>query len=227
MSDSLNHIAIVMDGNGRWATKHNLSRTKGHREGLEIVKRIVKTVSKLKIPYVTLFTFSTENWKRSEEEVGFLMKLIKTHLRAEFEFYFENRLRVIHIGNLSGLPDDIQTEIKVVEDKTAGFEGTTVFLAINYGGRDEIVRAVKKLNCSELENLDETSFSLFLDTNPAPPVDLFIRTGGEKRLSNFLLWQSAYAELYFSDKLWPEWTEEDLIDAINDFKNRNRRFGKA
>ena len=227
MSDELKHIAIVMDGNGRWAKKRGLPRSMGHKEGLNTVKRITKAVSDLGIPYITLYIFSTENWKRTEAEVGFLMGLIKQHLKAELKFYADNNIRIEHIGNLSGLPQDIQNEINSVRDKTSDYTGTAIVLGINYGAHDEILRAIKKLNSDELASINEESFSLKLDTGKIPPVDLLIRTGGEKRLSNFLLWQSAYAELYFTDTLWPDWTVEDLYEAIEDYKKRNRRYGNA
>ena len=227
MSENLKHIAFVLDGNGRWAQKKGMPRTMGHKEGLTALKKTVKAVSNKGIPYITLYTFSTENWKRTEEEVGFLMGLIKKHLKAELDFYIENNLKVLHIGDITGLPKEIQEELVAVQNKTASFTGTTILLAINYGGRDEIIRAVKRLTAEELTSLDEKSFSSKLDTKETPPVDLLIRTGGEKRLSNFLLWQSAYAELYFSDILWPDWTVEDLDKAIEDYNGRERRFGKA
>ncbi|EMB24420.1 di-trans,poly-cis-decaprenylcistransferase [Treponema denticola] len=227
MSDELKHIAIVMDGNGRWAKKRGLPRSMGHKEGLNTVKRITKAVSDLGIPYITLYIFSTENWKRTEAEVGFLMGLIKQHLKAELKFYADNNIRIEHIGNLSGLPKDIQDEINSVRDKTSDYTGTAIVLGINYGAHDEILRAIKKLNSDEIASINEESFSLKLDTGKIPPVDLLIRTGGEKRLSNFLLWQSAYAEFYFTDTLWPDWTVEDLYEAIEDYKKRNRRYGNA
>ncbi len=227
MSKDLKHIAIVMDGNGRWAKQRGLARTAGHTEGLKTVKKIVKAISDLGIPFVTLYTFSTENWKRTEQEVGFLMSLITKHLRAELNFYAENELRVLHIGDMEKLPKEVKYEINLVKEKTAHYKGTSVVLAINYGGRDEIIRGIKKLNSEEMQNLDEVTFSSKLDTGDIPPVDLFIRTGGEKRLSNFLLWQSAYSELYFCDTLWPDWGVDELQKAIADFNNRERRFGKA
>ena len=227
MSDELKHIAIVMDGNGRWAKKRGLPRSMGHKEGLNTVKRITKAVSDLGIPYITLYIFSTENWKRTEAEVGFLMGLIKQHLKAELKFYADNNIRIEHIGNLSGLPKDIQDEINSVREKTSTYTGTAIVLGINYGAHDEILRAIKKLNSDELASINEESFSLKLDTGKIPPVDLLIRTGGEKRLSNFLLWQSAYAEFYFTDTLWPDWTVENLYEAIEDYKKRNRRYGNA
>lgn len=219
------HIAVIMDGNGRWAEQRGLARTKGHQEGLEAAKRIVKAASDLHIPYITLYVFSTENWKRTTEEVGFLMALLQKHLRAELAFYAENNIKVKHIGNREGLPRSIQTEIADIMKQTEGFTGTTVQLAINYGGKDEIIRAIKKLPYSQFESLTEDRFTELLDTKGTPPVDLVIRTGGEQRLSNFLLWQTAYAEFYSTDILWPDFTPTHLMEAIDAYGNRIRRFG--
>lgn len=221
------HIAIIMDGNGRWAKKRGMPRTAGHKEGLTSAKKIVKAAAQLGIKYVTLYTFSTENWKRAQEEVGFLMNLIKSHLRAEFEFYKKNGIRIKQIGDLTGLPEDVQKEIINAEKDTEHFSGTTCILAINYGGRDEIVRAVKKIikQNKKSEEITEELISLSLDTGDVPAVDLLIRTGGEKRLSNFLLWQNAYAEFVFTGTLWPDYNEEEFCKDIEEFQKRNRRFG--
>jgi undecaprenyl diphosphate synthase len=219
------HIGIIMDGNGRWAKNRGLTRTQGHKQGLESAKAVVKCAADLGVPYVTLYTFSTENWKRAADEVGFLMTLIKTHLRVELNFYAANGIRVMHMGDLSGLPEEIAAEISWIVKETSHFKKTSVVLAINYGGRDEIIRAIHKLDPSGLNELDESRFESCLDIPELPPMDLMIRTGGEKRISNFLLWQSAYAELYFSDLLWPDWTGDNLVEAIADFQSRDRRFG--
>ncbi len=221
------HIAIIMDGNGRWAKKRGMPRTAGHKEGLTSAKKIVKAAAQLGIKYVTLYTFSTENWKRAQEEVGFLMSLIKSHLRAEFEFYKKNGIRIKQIGDLAGLPEDVQKEIINAEKDTEHFSGTTCILAINYGGRDEIVRAVRKIinQNKKSEEITEELISSSLDTGDIPAVDLLIRTGGEKRLSNFLLWQNAYAEFVFTDTLWPDYNEEEFCKDIEEFQKRNRRFG--
>ncbi len=221
------HIGVIMDGNGRWAKKRGLSRTQGHRQGLEVAKEIVRTAATLGIKYITLYTFSTENWKRAADEVGFLMNLIKTHLRAELVFYAENGIRVLHTGDLEQLPSDIAAEIRWIVGETAHFDRTSVVLAINYGGRDEIVRAIRKIPCDNIASIDEQSFASYLDIPELPPMDLMIRTAGEQRISNFLLWQSAYAELYFSDLLWPDWNGERLIEAISRYQARDRRFGNA
>ncbi len=222
---SLQHVAVIMDGNGRWAQQKGFVRTKGHREGLTTAKKIVKTAAELQIPYITLYVFSTENWKRTAGEVSFLMGLIKKHLRAERNFYAENKIRVKHIGGLSQLSPEIQAEIRATEELTRDYTGTTVQLAINYGGKDEIIRAVKKLNAETLASLTEDTFETLLDTGNAPPVDLLIRTGGENRLSNFLLWQTAYAEWYVTATLWPDFTEEDFKKAVEAYTGRTRRFG--
>lgn len=221
------HIGIIMDGNGRWAQKRGLARTAGHKEGLETAKKIVKACANAGIKYVTLYTFSTENWKRAQEEVGYLMGLIKGHLRSEFEFYKANRIRIEHLGDLKGLPEDVQTEIINAKEETKNFTGLTVVLAINYGGRDEIIRSVKKIIEKQFDSdsLTEKSISDNFDIPELPDVDFLIRTGGEKRLSNFLLWHSAYAELCFTDTLWPDYTEDELIENLNEFYKRTRRFG--
>ena len=221
------HVAIIMDGNGRWAKKRGLPRTAGHKEGLTSAKKIVAAAAKLGIKYVTLYTFSTENWKRAQEEVGYLMGLIKGHLRAEFEFYKKNGIRVEHIGDLSGLPSDVQSEIINAKKDTEHFTGTTCVLAINYGSRDEIVRGIKKLISSGVsaDSITEDSLTKALDIPSLPPVDLMIRTGGEERLSNFLLWQCAYAEFIFTDTLWPDYNENEFCADIEKFQQRNRRFG--
>lgn len=219
------HVALIMDGNGRWAQQRGLARTAGHKEGLEAAKRIARAAADLGIKYITLYTFSTENWKRTQEEVGYLMGLIKAHLRAEFEFYKENQIRVQHIGDLAGLPKDVQEEIINAKKDTENFTGTTCVLAINYGSRDEITRAANKAIAAGKNKLNESDISANSDLPELPDVDLLIRTGGEKRLSNFLLWQTAYAEFIFSDTLWPDYSVEEFKKGIMDFENRNRRFG--
>jgi undecaprenyl diphosphate synthase len=175
---------------------------------------------------LSLYVFSTENWKRTEDEISFLMVLIKSYLKKEYQFYKDNSIRVVHSGDLERLPSDIQKELSSVMEQTSHFKGLTVNLLINYGGQDEIVRAVNR-HIHENPDTDLTVDELqsHLDNPDLPPVDLLIRTGGEKRISNFLIWQTAYAELYFSQKLWPDWSAEDLREAVDSFKNRDRRFG--
>ena len=221
-----NHVGIIMDGNGRWAKSRGLIRSKGHREGLESAKRIVKAAADIGLKYISLYVFSTENWKRAEEEISFLMVLIKTYLKSEFKFYKENKIKVVHSGDLEKLPPDIQKEITTIVHDTKDFTGLTMNLLINYGGKDEILRAVNKWNKTGSSSvLDEETLYSFFDAPEVPPLDLIIRSAGERRLSNFLLWQSAYAEYYFSEKLWPDWYKEDLFDAILAFQNRDRRYG--
>ena len=221
------HVAITMDGNGRWAKQKNLPRSSGHNEGLETVKRIVKKASDLEIKFLTLYIFSTENWKRTEQEIGFLMNLIHIHLVQELNFYRENNIKLNHIGNLSTLPQKIQNDILEAIDDTKDFSGMTLNLAINYGGRDEIIRGIKKIidNKISSEKITEEFFSKTLDMPESPDVDLLIRTGGEQRLSNFLLWHIPYAEQIYTKTLWPDYSNEEFEKHIEEFTNRNRRFG--
>ena len=227
MSRLPRHVAIIMDGNGRWAERQHKNRSAGHYAGAEQAKKIVGAASALGIEYVTLYIFSTENWKRTAEETGYLMSLIKNHLRAEFEFYKKNKIRLLHLGDIEGLPEDIRKEIRSAAAETAHFTGTTLVMAINYGGRDEIVRGVKKLAASGVpaEKIDEASLSSSFDIPDLPDVDLLIRTGGEKRLSNFILWHASYAELVFTDTLWPDYGEDEFYAHIEQFQKRSRRFG--
>jgi undecaprenyl diphosphate synthase len=230
------HVGMIMDGNGRWAQKRGLVRTQGHLEGLKAAKRITKAASDLGIKYLTLYTFSTENWKRTEEEVAYIMGLVKQYLRSEFEFSKKNKIRVRYAGDFSGLPAEIQNEISQTMAETSGFNGMQVILALNYGGRDEIIRAFRKFAGkyvtssidnpkNDLERLSEKDINENLDNPDIPDPDLIIRSAGEYRTSNFLLWESAYSELYISDKLWPDWNKEDLELAIRDFQKRDRRYG--
>jgi undecaprenyl diphosphate synthase len=221
------HVGIIMDGNGRWARQRNLIRTQGHNEGLKTAKRIVKAASDLGLKYLTLYTFSTENWKRTADEVGFLMGLIRQFLVGELDFCRDNGIRVRHTGDMAGLPPDIVEEINLVCTDTAHFTGLTVILAVNYGGRDEVVRAVRRLVSEGMraEEITESVISGHLDNPEVPDPDLIIRTAGEYRTSNFLLWEAAYAEYYISGKLWPDWTDDDLAAAIADYQGRDRRFG--
>ncbi|MBI9108115.1 MAG: di-trans,poly-cis-decaprenylcistransferase [Spirochaetales bacterium] len=220
------HIGIIMDGNGRWAKSQGKIRSAGHRAGLDTAKLIVKAASDLGIKYITLYTFSTENWKRAEDEVSYLMKLIGQHLKKEMDFYRTNKIRVVHSGDLEGLPENVRDEITSVIQSTSDFGGTSVNLAINYGGRAEIIRAVNRWKVSGFTDiLFETEFSSFLDCPDFPDPDMIIRTAGEQRLSNFLVWQCAYSEFYYSSKLWPDWDKEDLFDAVRSYQNRQRKFG--
>ncbi len=225
MSDLPRHIGIIMDGNGRWAKKRGAPRTVGHQQGLEAAKRVIQRASELNVQCVSLFAFSTENWKRAADEVGFLMSLIATHLRAELDFYRKNGIRVIHLGDISALPQNIAREITDIVAETSAYSRMTVALAINYGGQDEIIRAIRKVPADSISTLTAEAFGAFLDAPDLPPVDLVIRTSGERRLSNFMLWQTAYAEFYFSDELWPDWDGEKFDLALNYYKSRDRRFG--
>lgn len=221
------HVAITMDGNGRWAQQRKLPRTAGHDQGLHTVKRIVKLASDIGIKYLTLYVFSTENWKRTEKEVGFLMNLIHIHLCGELDFYKQNGIKINHIGNIESLPDSIKKDITEAIEDTKDFTGMTLNLAINYGGRDELLRGIKKIINNKIDEneITEQLISSFLDMPQSPDVDLLIRTGGEKRLSNFLLWHIPYAEQIYTDTLWPDYTDEEFIKNIEDFSHRNRRFG--
>ena len=219
------HVGIIMDGNGRWAKQRGMIRTQGHLEGLKTAKKIVKTAADAGISYLTLYTFSTENWKRSADEVGFIMALVKQYLRGELAFYKENRIRIRHAGDRNGLPKDIQSELDMACRETADFSGLQVILALNYGGRDEIVRAVKRMAQKGISELTEKEISANMDNPDIPDPDLIIRTAGEFRTSNFLLWEGAYAEYHISGKLWPDWESQDLLEALRDYEKRDRRFG--
>jgi undecaprenyl diphosphate synthase len=218
------HVGIIMDGNGRWAKARSLPRTEGHNEGLRTAKAIVAAAEELGLGYLSLFVFSTENWKRTTDEVSFLMGLIRQHLAAELDFYRKRGVRVLYSGDEGGLPGDIVEEIHKVVADTAANDRLTVNMAINYGGRDEITRAVKKLVVAGVEPSEEAIRSA-LDHPEIPDLDLIIRTSGEMRFSNFLLWQSAYSELWFCDKYWPDFTKADLAEAIEAYKKRDRRYG--
>ncbi|MDR1788234.1 MAG: di-trans,poly-cis-decaprenylcistransferase [Treponema sp.] len=223
------HIGIIMDGNGRWAKGRGLARSAGHLEGLNAAKRIVKAASDLGVRYLTLYTFSTENWKRAAEEVAFIFDLVKQYLCGELAFYRENGIRIRHAGDFSGLPPDVKQELEDAIAETAGFTGMQVILALNYGGRDEIVRAANRALAADQAGdgrpFSEAIFEAHLDNPDVPPPDLIIRTAGEFRTSNFMLWQGAYAELYVSPKFWPDWDKPDLMAAIENYSSRERKFG--
>lgn len=219
------HIGIIMDGNGRWTQKYGKNRTFGHNEGLKSAKKIVEHCLEKNIDFVTLYAFSTENWKRSEKEVSFLMSLISKHLKKEMDFYKKNSIRVRFTGDINKLNKSLIKEIRDVEEETKKFSKLTVVLAINYGGRDEIVRAINKAIKDNQKNFSEKTISNYLDNKDIPEPDLIIRTAGEKRLSNFLLWESAYSEFYFTDELWPDFNEKSLDIALEDYNRRVRKFG--
>lgn len=219
------HIAVIMDGNGRWAKQRGKIRSFGHKEGLKATKRLLHYASERGLKYLTLYAFSTENWKRAEEEVSYLMNLIHLHLREEMKFYKKNHIRLRFIGDLSRLKPSLQEEMRSVERDTASYDGLTVQLAINYGGRDELRRAVQKLIDSGKREISEADIEAGLDTAGIPDPDLIIRTAGEQRLSNFLMWQSAYSEFWYTPKLWPDFGPGDFDEAVAAFFRRDRRYG--
>jgi undecaprenyl diphosphate synthase len=220
------HVGIIMDGNGRWAAQRKRPRSEGHMEGARAAKRVVQAAAEIGLEYLSLYAFSTENWTRAEGEVSYLMFIIGSRLKKEHDFYRKNRIRLVHSGDLSRLPADIAQEIRSVVEDTARYSGLTVNMAINYGGRGEIMRAFHRAMARGGDDaLTEESFRAFLDRPEMPDPDLIIRSGNERRLSNFLLWESAYAELFFSPKLWPDWGAEDLVEALVDYGERTRRFG--
>lgn len=224
------HIAIIMDGNRRWAKENNLDTASGHKEGAENLKRIAKFANKIGIKYLTVYAFSTENWKRTKEEVGAIMKLLKFYILDFFKSY-DNNIKVRVIGRTDDLPKDIYSEIKKVEEKTKNNTGLVLNIAFNYGGRDEIVKATQKISEEvkkgniNVEDIDEKMVGDYLYTKGQPDPDIMIRTSGELRLSNFLLWQLAYTEFVFLNKYWPDFNEKDLDNAVEDFQKRHRNFG--
>ena len=224
------HVAIIMDGNRRWAKKNGKTTPQGNKEGAETLKRLAKFANKLGIKYMTVYAFSTENWKRAEEEVGAIMKLLKFYI-LDFFKSDDNNIKVKVIGKIEELPKDIYKEIKSVEEKTKNNTGMILNIAFNYGGRDELVTATKRISelvssgNLKLEDITEETISQNLYTAGQPDPDLLIRTSGEERISNFLPWQIAYSEFVFTDKFWPEYSDEDFIDSIATYQRRNRRFG--
>ena len=218
------HIAIIMDGNGRCAKERGLKRTAGHEEGAKVVRNITIHCAKLGVRYLTLYAFSTENWSRPKLEVEYLMKLLEKYLKNELETFLQNNIRFKAIGDLSKFSKSLQNTIKEIEEKTSNNSGLTQVLALNYGSKDEILRAIRKLNERNLE-VNEKNFESCLDTAGFSEVDLLIRTSGEIRLSNYLLWQNAYAEMFFTSTLWPDFSTNELDDIILDFNKRQRRFG--
>ena len=218
------HLAIIMDGNGRWAKERGLNRTAGHEEGAKTVRKITSYCSSLGIKYLTLYAFSTENWERPKLEVEFLMKLLEKHLKKELDVYLKNNIRFEVIGDLSKFSKKLQEIIKDTQLATSKCTGLTQVLALNYGKKNEIIRAVKKLNEQKLE-VTEQNLESCLDTAGMGDVDVLIRTSGEVRLSNYLLWQNAYAEMFFTQTYWPDFDENELDDILSDFSKRERRFG--
>jgi undecaprenyl diphosphate synthase len=227
------HIAIIMDGNGRWARSRGLPRTAGHEQGVKAVKKVVEAAGDIDIPFLTLYTFSTENWKRPKSEVSAIMKLLYRTTRRELNELLENNVRLITTGDIDALSPSRRDILKDAMKRTAGNTGLTLNLALNYSGRYEILRAVKNIAEDILKSrlkpsdIDEHKFTGYLQTNGLPDPDLLIRTSGEIRVSNFLLWQMAYSEIYVTDVLWPDFGKEDFYRAILDFQQRERRFGKV
>ena len=213
-----------MDGNGRWANKQGKKRIKGHEKGAQVVREITIHASNINLPYLTLYAFSTENWKRPKHEVDFLMKLLDNWLKKELPTYLENNVKFNVIGDISKFSKKLQKRIEFTKDATKGCTGLVQTLAINYGSQDEITRAVNKI-CKTKEEITIKDIEENLDTKDMPDVDILIRTGGQKRLSNFLLWQNAYSEFFFLDTLWPDFTSMDLDRVINQFKHIKRNFG--
>ncbi len=227
------HLAIIMDGNGRWAKSRGLIRTLGHESGTKSVKEIIKSCSVIGIEYLTLYAFSTENWNRPKIEVDTLMKLLVRSLRKELDLLQKHNVKLNTIGNLEKLPHSAQKELSDVIEKTKNNTTMTLTLALNYGAREELVTAIKKIsdkvknNIISSDSIDDSIINEHLYTQNLPEVDLLIRTSGEHRISNFLLWQIAYAELYFTDILWPDFNEQNLYEAIISYQKRERRFGKT
>lgn len=225
------HIAIIMDGNGRWAKKRGLPRTAGHKIGANTFRSIADYIDEIGIEYMTFYAFSTENWKRSQEEVGVIMNLFRDYLKEALDRLKETNMRMLFIGDRSVLDDDIRSLMEEIENDTKDNKGTIVNMAINYGGRQEIVTACKRIAQGvkagkiSVDDIDEDLVSAYTYTAGQPDPDLIIRPSGEFRISNFLTWQSAYSEFWFDDILWPDFSKNDLIRALNDYSNRQRRFG--
>ena len=228
-----NHIAIIMDGNGRWAKSKGLLRNIGHQNGAKTVKEVVETCAKINVKYLTLYAFSTENWNRPKLEVELLMKLLISSLKKEVKTLQKNNIKLSTIGNLNSLPTKVAKELKDVIEKTKDNNRLTLTLALSYGSREELIKTIKEIslrvknNLISPENIDKSVINNHLYDHYLPDVDLLIRTSGEQRISNFLLWEIAYAELFFSDILWPDFNKENLFEAILNYQNRERRFGKT
>jgi len=221
----INHISFIMDGNGRWAKSRGLPRTAGHKAGVEKAKEITLLVKELGIPFVSLYTFSKENWVRPKSEVSFLMGLIVSHYEKEFEFYIKNKIRIIHIGDRSGVDKSVLRAIDNVVEQTKDFDSLTVLLAFNYSGKYDILQAVERIKKDNPEKIDDELFSGYLLTADFPDPDIIVRTSGEFRLSNYFLYQAAYSEFFIVNKFWPEINKEDLKNIVDSFYNRDRRFG--
>ena len=227
------HVAIIMDGNGRWAKKKGYLRSLGHENGVDALRKIATAAAKIKIRYLTVYAFSSENWNRPKTEINALMSILVSSLKKELKTLVENDIRLEAIGNLSSLPNKCQNELEEVINKTRNHKHMTLTLALSYGSKEEIVRATKAIAAAvqngsiDVNEIDEALITKNLYTAHIPDPDLLIRTSNEHRISNFLLWQIAYSELYFTPKLWPEFAEEDLYEAVLNYQQRERRFGKT
>ena len=224
--NDLNHVAIILDGNGRWGLKKGRSRNFGHLRGLKAVNTVIKSSIKKKIPYLTLYTFSTENWQRPKEEINFLFDLIRKSIKKNLKKIVKQGIKINIFGKKKRLPKDIIKTIKLVEKETFSNRTITINLALNYGSKEEIINAFKKFGIGEIKKMNVQNFEKKLYTNNIPDPDILIRTGGTKRLSNFLLWQLAYTEIFFVKKLWPDFSEKDYFNIIKKYKQVKRNFGK-
>lgn len=227
------HIAIILDGNGRWAKAKGMPRNYGHAQGSKNVEKICEEAWRMGIKYLTVYAFSTENWSRPENEVVALMKLLRNYMKTCLKTAAKNDMKIRVIGDIEPLDDDIKSRIRELEAATTDNGGLNFTIALNYGSRDELTRAAQKMakDCAEgkikAEEIDESVFETYLDTHGIPDPDMMIRTSGEQRLSNYLLWQLAYSEFYFTDVPWPDFTKEELVKAIEEYNHRHRRFGKV
>ncbi len=227
------HIAIILDGNGRWAKAKGMPRNYGHAQGSKNVEKICEEAWRMGIKYLTVYAFSTENWSRPENEVAALMKLFRNYMKTCLKTAAKNDMKIRVIGDIEPLDDDIKSRIRELEAATTDNGGLNFTIALNYGSRDELTRAAQKMakDCAErkikAEEIDESVFETYLDTHGIPDPDMMIRTSGEQRLSNYLLWQLAYSEFYFTDVPWPDFTKEELVKAIEEYNHRHRRFGKV
>ena len=219
------HIAIIMDGNGRWAQKKGLSRVFGHKAGVKSVEEIIRAADELGVSVLTLYAFSTENWKRPSAEINALFEILKYFIKKKLDGLLENNIRLMAVGDITKLPPSALKEVKKAVERTSRNTGMILNIALNYGGRAEIIRAVNGIIADGKKSVDEKSFESYLYTAGLPDPDLIIRTSGEYRISNFLIWQSAYSEFYVTDVLWPDFGKKELIEAVAEYKNRNRRFG--
>lgn len=230
---NIKHVAIIMDGNGRWAQQHGHERTFGHEQGVEAVRSVTEGATEMGIPYLTLYTFSTENWNRPKEEVDMLMRLLTRVIAKEVDTFMKNGVRLLTTGRLDTLPEDCQRSMREAEELTANNKNTTLILALSYSGRSELVDTAKQIARKAAngqlnpDDIDESTIQKHLYHPEIPDVDLLIRTGGDLRVSNFLLWEIAYAELFFSPIMWPDFRKEHLREILDQFSHRERRFGKT